>query len=239
MTIPRSSRTAECSTARPSSREANEVDVLDRERLVRRRKSRRQPALVGSAHRHVGRRHVVVDEDVVDLVPQVSEAGAQPVTRRGRTLGSVTAFSRRFVGSRSRDGPAERPGRSRPRRAPASGGPQRSDEGSRHRPWPERTCPDERRADRRRTPPRRPTLPRRGSAATSVPIAGRPAYALSPRSLGSPRGRPPATAGADPANPNSHRMADETRLERRLDRAVARATTPRGAAIVIASVSTG
>ena len=33
-------------------------------------------------------------------------------------------------------------------------------------------------------------------------------------------------------------MADETRLERRLDRAVARATTPRGAAIVIASVST-
>jgi hypothetical protein len=29
--------------------EANEVDVLDRERLVRRRKSRRQPTLVGSA----------------------------------------------------------------------------------------------------------------------------------------------------------------------------------------------
>jgi voltage-gated potassium channel len=33
-------------------------------------------------------------------------------------------------------------------------------------------------------------------------------------------------------------MAEETRLERRLDRAVNRATTPRGAAIVIASVST-
>jgi len=33
-------------------------------------------------------------------------------------------------------------------------------------------------------------------------------------------------------------MAEETRLERRLDRAVARAITPRGAAIVIASVST-
>jgi voltage-gated potassium channel len=33
-------------------------------------------------------------------------------------------------------------------------------------------------------------------------------------------------------------MADETRLERRLERAVARATTPRGAAIVIATVST-
>ena len=33
-------------------------------------------------------------------------------------------------------------------------------------------------------------------------------------------------------------MADATKLERRLDRTVARATTPRGAAIVIASVST-
>ena len=33
-------------------------------------------------------------------------------------------------------------------------------------------------------------------------------------------------------------MADATRLERGLDRALARATTPRGAAIVIASVST-
>ena len=32
-------------------------------------------------------------------------------------------------------------------------------------------------------------------------------------------------------------MADETRLERRFDRAVDRATTPRGAALVIASVS--
>ena len=33
-------------------------------------------------------------------------------------------------------------------------------------------------------------------------------------------------------------MADESRLERRLDRAVARATTPRGATIVIATAST-
>ena len=33
-------------------------------------------------------------------------------------------------------------------------------------------------------------------------------------------------------------MTDASRLERRLDRAVARATTPRGAAIVIATVST-
>ena len=41
-----------------------------------------------------------------------------------------------------------------------------------------------------------------------------------------------------PADPNSHDMADETRVERRLDRAVVRATTPRGAAIVIATAST-
>ncbi len=33
-------------------------------------------------------------------------------------------------------------------------------------------------------------------------------------------------------------MADESRVERQLDRAVARATTPRGAAVVIATVST-
>jgi voltage-gated potassium channel len=45
-------------------------------------------------------------------------------------------------------------------------------------------------------------------------------------------------AGLEPANTNPDRMADESRLERRLDKAVARATTPRGAAIVIASVST-
>ena len=60
---------------------------------------------------------------------------------------------------------------------------------------------------------------------------------LVPQSLEPPSGRPPGTAGAGPANPNSHRMADDTRLERRLDTAVDRATTPRGAAIVIASVS--
>jgi voltage-gated potassium channel Kch len=44
--------------------------------------------------------------------------------------------------------------------------------------------------------------------------------------------------GLEPANPNPHGMADESRLERRLNRAVARATTPRGAIIVIATVST-
>ncbi len=35
-----------------------------------------------------------------------------------------------------------------------------------------------------------------------------------------------------------HVMADETRLERRLDRVLARATTPRGAGVVIASATT-
>ena len=56
--------------------------------------------------------------------------------------------------------------------------------------------------------------------------------------LGWPAGRRSGVAGVKPANPNSHGMAGTTRLERRLDRAVARATTPRGAAIVIATVST-
>ena len=45
-------------------------------------------------------------------------------------------------------------------------------------------------------------------------------------------------AGPDPAKPNPHLMAEESRLERRLGRAVARATTPRSAAIVIATAST-
>ena len=47
-----------------------------------------------------------------------------------------------------------------------------------------------------------------------------------------------ADAGLEPANANPDKVADESRLERRLDRAVARATTPRGATIVIATAST-
>ena len=58
------------------------------------------------------------------------------------------------------------------------------------------------------------------------------------RSVAFHTGCPPGMAGLEPANTNPDRMADESRLERRLDKAVARATTPRGAAIVIASVST-
>jgi voltage-gated potassium channel Kch len=45
-------------------------------------------------------------------------------------------------------------------------------------------------------------------------------------------------AGPEPANAKPHGMADQSRLERRLDRVVARATTPRGATIVIATVAT-
>ena len=45
-------------------------------------------------------------------------------------------------------------------------------------------------------------------------------------------------AGLESADPNPHSMADESRLERRLGRAVARATTPRGATVVIATVAT-
>ena len=45
-------------------------------------------------------------------------------------------------------------------------------------------------------------------------------------------------AGLEPANANSDRVADESTLERRIDRVLARATTPRGATIVIATVAT-
>jgi hypothetical protein len=45
-------------------------------------------------------------------------------------------------------------------------------------------------------------------------------------------------ARPEPADANLDRVADESRLERQLDRAVARATTPRGATIVIATAWT-
>ena len=50
-------------------------------------------------------------------------------------------------------------------------------------------------------------------------------------------GQPP-TAGQAPASAKRTEMDHETRLERRIDRALDRATTPRGAAEVIAVVST-
>jgi voltage-gated potassium channel Kch len=55
-----------------------------------------------------------------------------------------------------------------------------------------------------------------------------------PRDLGYPSGD--GRTGTGEREPG--RVADESRLERQLDRAVARATTPRGAAIVIATVTT-
>ena len=54
------------------------------------------------------------------------------------------------------------------------------------------------------------------------------------RPVGCPRG----VAGLETANSNPDRVADESRLERQLDRAVDRAATPRGATIVIATAST-
>jgi voltage-gated potassium channel len=46
------------------------------------------------------------------------------------------------------------------------------------------------------------------------------------------------TAGQAPGSAKRTEMQRESRLERRIDRAVDRATTPRGAAVVIAGVST-
>jgi len=67
-----------------------------------------------------------------------------------------------------------------------------------------------------------------------VPALGDPAVGF----LESPVECRPGMAGLESADPNPHSMADESRLERRLGRAVARATTPRGATVVIATVAT-
>lgn len=51
-------------------------------------------------------------------------------------------------------------------------------------------------------------------------------------------GGQPLTAGQAPASAKRTEMQQESRLERRIDSAIDRATTPRGAAVVIAVVST-
>ena len=50
--------------------------------------------------------------------------------------------------------------------------------------------------------------------------------------------RAPPRGGLGQESTNVTSMADETRLERRLDRMLARATTPRGAGVVLATAST-
>src|SRR4051794_12288976 len=67
------------------------MHVLDRERLVCRRYAGRQAAFVRPAHGHVRSGHVTVDEDPVDVVPQIAEARAQPLARRG---GAARPFRR-------------------------------------------------------------------------------------------------------------------------------------------------
>src|SRR4051794_13714498 len=66
--------------------------MLHRERPVRGRDTRRQTALVRTPHRHVGGRHVVLDEDPLDLVGDLPETRAKPLRRRPRALDARTAF---------------------------------------------------------------------------------------------------------------------------------------------------
>ncbi len=47
--------------------EADQVNVSDAKRLVRRRRTRWKTALMGAVHRQVRGGHVAVNEDVVDL----------------------------------------------------------------------------------------------------------------------------------------------------------------------------
>src|SRR5918996_6197080 len=49
-------------------READQMDVLDRERLVGCGQARGEAALVCTSHRHIGGGHVVLDDDPLHLV---------------------------------------------------------------------------------------------------------------------------------------------------------------------------
>src|SRR6185369_18062946 len=71
-------------------REAEEMNVLDRERLVCGRYAGRQAAFVRPVHGHVRSSHVAVEEDAVDVVPQIAEARAQPLARRGGAARAVS-----------------------------------------------------------------------------------------------------------------------------------------------------
>src|SRR3954452_10979420 len=66
--------------------------MLHRERLVRGGGTRRQAASWPPPHRHVGGRHVVLDDDPLDLVGDVPETGAKPLRRRPRALDARAAF---------------------------------------------------------------------------------------------------------------------------------------------------
>src|SRR3954468_4380737 len=66
--------------------------MLHRERLVRGGDTRRQAAFVRTPHRHVGGRHVVLDDDPLDLVGDIPETGAKPLRRRPRALDARAAF---------------------------------------------------------------------------------------------------------------------------------------------------
>jgi hypothetical protein len=60
-------------------REPDQVDMLHREGLVRCGHTRGEAALVPAPHRHVGGRHVVLDDDPLHLVGHVTEARAKPL----------------------------------------------------------------------------------------------------------------------------------------------------------------
>ncbi len=76
----------------PVFREAEEMDVFDRKRLMRRRRARWESPLVGAAHGHIGSAHVAIDEDSLDFVRQLPEARAQPFAS-GRRTGRALARS--------------------------------------------------------------------------------------------------------------------------------------------------
>jgi hypothetical protein len=92
MARPRSSRTAPVFDRPPVVRTADQMDVLDRERLVGSRQPRRQTALVRTAHGDVGGCHVALDDDPFEA--QITEAAVQPFDGRDRALRSMAALGR-------------------------------------------------------------------------------------------------------------------------------------------------
>jgi hypothetical protein len=77
--------------------EAEQVDVAHREGLLGWRGPRGYAPLMRPAHGHVGRSHVPIDEDLVELPPDLTEAASKPRACRGESFLAVAALIARLV----------------------------------------------------------------------------------------------------------------------------------------------
>ena len=94
--MPRSSRTAECSDDATVVRETEQdARASPRTACVSQVRRAARPPSVRPVHGHVRSGHVTVDEDPVDVVPQIAEARAQPLARRRACPSSAGSASAR------------------------------------------------------------------------------------------------------------------------------------------------